>query len=151
MRRILFQETDFASIPNPPAGFKYIGFDGPNFSEKDENGTSTPTGGGSTSSGLYLELSNEAAPINIWLGPEISFTKADYATGSAATDEIDTDLSITRGDNQGIYNSALEQGWDDSNGDPNGRKSPFGTMWNGQGWVTSQTLTKEHTNHSMTL
>jgi hypothetical protein len=38
MRRILFSETDFTSLPNPPAGFKYIGFDGPNFSEKDENG-----------------------------------------------------------------------------------------------------------------
>ncbi len=46
MRRILFSETDFTSLPNPPAGFKYIGFDGPNFSEKDENGTTTPTGGG---------------------------------------------------------------------------------------------------------
>ena len=46
MRRILFQETDFTSLPNPPAGFKYIGFDGPNFSEKDENGSTTPTGGG---------------------------------------------------------------------------------------------------------
>ena len=28
MRRILFSETDFTSLPNPPAGFKYIGFDG---------------------------------------------------------------------------------------------------------------------------
>lgn len=28
MRRILFQETDFNALPNPPAGFKYIGFDG---------------------------------------------------------------------------------------------------------------------------
>jgi hypothetical protein len=46
MRRILFSETDFTSLPNPPAGFKYIGFDGPNFSEKDENGSTTPTGGG---------------------------------------------------------------------------------------------------------
>lgn len=46
MRRILFSETDFASLPNPPAGFKYIGFDGPNFSEKDDTGNTTPTGGG---------------------------------------------------------------------------------------------------------
>jgi hypothetical protein len=46
MRRILFQETDFGTLPNPPAGFKYIGFDGPNFTEKDENGQSRPTGGG---------------------------------------------------------------------------------------------------------
>ena len=38
MRRILFQETDFNALPNPPAGFKYIGFDGPDFSIKQENG-----------------------------------------------------------------------------------------------------------------
>jgi hypothetical protein len=135
MRRILFSETDFASLPNPPAGFKYIGFDGPNFSEKDENGSTTPTGGGSGSAtSSFISLTNNAAPINIWLGPEVSFTKADYATGSSATDEIDTDLSITRGVEQGIYNSALEQEWDDSYGDPNGRKSPQGTLWNSSGW-----------------
>jgi hypothetical protein len=46
MRRILFSETDFNTLPNPPAGFKYIGFDGPNFTSKDETGTSVPTGGG---------------------------------------------------------------------------------------------------------
>jgi hypothetical protein len=48
MRRILFQETDFNSLPNPPAGFKYIGFDGPNFSEKGEDGETIQAGGGST-------------------------------------------------------------------------------------------------------
>ena len=45
MRRILFTETNFGALPNPPAGFKYIGFDGPNFSGKDETGTTFPTGG----------------------------------------------------------------------------------------------------------
>ena len=44
MRRILFTETDFNALPNPPAGFKYIGFDGPNFTAKDETGISVPTG-----------------------------------------------------------------------------------------------------------
>jgi hypothetical protein len=48
MRRILFQETDFNSLPNPPAGFKYIGFDGPNFSEKGEDGETIQAGGGAT-------------------------------------------------------------------------------------------------------
>jgi uncharacterized protein YjbI with pentapeptide repeats len=38
MRRILFQQTDFNSLPNPPAGFNYIGFNGANFSQKGENG-----------------------------------------------------------------------------------------------------------------
>ena len=46
MRRILFSETDFSALPNPPAGFKYIGFDGPNFTQKDDTGSATPTGGG---------------------------------------------------------------------------------------------------------
>ncbi len=48
MRRILFQETDFNALPNPPAGFKYIGFDGPNFSEKGEDGETIQAGGGAT-------------------------------------------------------------------------------------------------------
>ena len=45
MRRILFTETDFNSLPNPPAGFKYIGFDGPDFSEKGADGTIIPSVG----------------------------------------------------------------------------------------------------------
>jgi len=53
MRRILFQETDFATLPNPPAGFKYIGFDGPNFTEKDNTGVTTPAGGGG---GGYVDI-----------------------------------------------------------------------------------------------
>lgn len=57
MRRILFTETDFNALPNPPAGFKYIGFDGPNFSEKDEAGNTTTTGGGGGMSDVtYSEL-----------------------------------------------------------------------------------------------
>jgi hypothetical protein len=52
MRRILFQETDFGALPNPPAGFKYIGFDGPNFTEKDNTGATTPAGGG----GGYIDI-----------------------------------------------------------------------------------------------
>ena len=53
MRRILFQETDFGTLPNPPAGFKYIGFDGPNFTEKDNTGATTPAGGGG---GGYVDI-----------------------------------------------------------------------------------------------
>ncbi len=45
MRRILFSETDFNSLPNPPAGFKYIGFDGPEFSEKGSDGSIVPSVG----------------------------------------------------------------------------------------------------------
>ncbi len=38
MRRILFQETNFNALPTPPSGFKYIGFNGPVFSEKGDDG-----------------------------------------------------------------------------------------------------------------
>ena len=46
MRRILFEQTDFASLPNPPAGFNYIGFNGATFSQKDDSGNTTQPGGG---------------------------------------------------------------------------------------------------------
>ena len=45
MRRILFEQTDFNTLPNPPAGFQYIGFNGPTFSQKDNNGDTTQPGG----------------------------------------------------------------------------------------------------------
>lgn len=56
MRRILFTETDFNALPNPPAGFKYIGFDGPNFTAKDETGTSVPTGAAGVVDVTHSEL-----------------------------------------------------------------------------------------------
>lgn len=55
MRRILFEQTDFASLPNPPAGFNYIGFNGATFSQKNEKGTTTPSGGGVTTHELTYE------------------------------------------------------------------------------------------------
>ena len=94
MRRILFQQTDFNSLPNPPAGFNYIGFDGPNFSEKGEDGqvnqsvgATGPTGpagtGGSASSdrlissnethNMELVLDNKGT-LNIPLMLPVSFT-----------------------------------------------------------------------------
>lgn len=60
MRRILFTETDFSTLPNPPAGFKYIGFDGPTFTEKDDTGSSTPTGGGGGGSASFTEITYQA-------------------------------------------------------------------------------------------
>lgn len=54
MRRILFQETDFTTFPTPPVGFKYIGFDGPNFSEKDDGNIISPVSG----SGVMTEVTH---------------------------------------------------------------------------------------------
>jgi hypothetical protein len=94
MRRILFQQTDFNLLPNPPAGFNYIGFDGVNFSEKSEDGkinqsvgATGPTGpagtGGSASSdrlissnethNMELVLDNKGT-LNIPLMLPVSFT-----------------------------------------------------------------------------
>ena len=39
MRRILFTETNLDNLPIPPAGYRYIGFDGPTFSIQSEIGT----------------------------------------------------------------------------------------------------------------
>jgi len=57
MRRILFTETDFSTLPNPPDGFKYIGFDGPNFTQQGDAGTAPIGGGGAGLSNVsYSEL-----------------------------------------------------------------------------------------------
>lgn len=79
MRRILFSETDFASLPNPPAGFKYIGFDGPNFSEKDENGSTTPTGGGAGLTDITYSAISTAIDENA-LTPGSYYRITDFKT-----------------------------------------------------------------------
>lgn len=40
MRRILFTETNLNQLPIPPAGYRYIGFDGPTFSIQSATGIS---------------------------------------------------------------------------------------------------------------
>jgi hypothetical protein len=69
MRRILFEQTDFASLPNPPAGFNYIGFDGEEFSEKTHGGSINPAGGGSivhtlTYNDFLILLSSDPGIVN---------------------------------------------------------------------------------------
>ena len=85
----------------------------------------------------YIELTNQAAPLNIWAGPEVSFVHTDNGN---EIDQIDEGLSITRASNQGIYNPELEAGWDDTYGDPDGRASPKGTVWNAAGWADLNNL-----------
>jgi len=74
----------------------------------------------------YLKLTNNI--FNPYIGDEISFRKSDYGN---EIDEIDNSISITRGDQQGIYNIELEAGWDDTDRDG---ISPEGTIWNLDGW-----------------
>lgn len=113
MRRILFQQTDFNSLPNPPAGFNYIGFDGPNFSEKGEDGQvnqnvgptgpTGPTGTGGSASSDRIISSNETynmelilddkGTINIPLLLPVSFTATCDATHYDGTASFtDSDL-----------------------------------------------------------
>jgi hypothetical protein len=77
----------------------------------------------------FIELTNQAFIFNPFLGEEIFFEKLDY---SDEVDEIDTDIAITRGNNQGIYNPFLESGWDNTDNDG---ISPLGTEWNKDGWA----------------
>jgi hypothetical protein len=74
----------------------------------------------------YLKLTNDV--FNPYIGDEISFRKSDYGN---EIDEIDNNVSITRGNRQGIYNIELEAGWDDTDRDG---ISPKGTLWNLDGW-----------------
>jgi hypothetical protein len=79
-----------------------------------------------------IVLTHKANPINYFLDPEITFTKTDYGS---EIDVIDSGLAITRGNNQGIYNSILENDWDDNTNVPyGGRPSPANTEWNSTGW-----------------
>ena len=59
------------------------------------------------------------------IGSPVTFAK----TGSGQHDDIDTDVSITRNSNQGIYNVALEEGWNNTQPD-----TPTFTEWNADGW-----------------
>jgi hypothetical protein len=93
----------------------------------DEQG-SLGQGGESSTSLPFVVLTNSAF---IFLDPEldeeVSFTKIDGATGNTAIDFIDTGLSITRGNQGGLYNAETEQ-WFNSD------SSPEGTLWNADGW-----------------
>jgi len=68
---------------------------------------------------------------DIWIGDEVYFVKKNYGS---EVDQIDTDLFITRGPNQGIYNKALETGYSEN-------ESPEGTEWNTDGWSDLSNVT----------
>lgn len=68
----------------------------------------------------FVELTNEAVDPT----SAITFTKVDY---SIDADVITSNVHISRGNNQGIYNTVTESGWDQN-------ISPEGTLWNADGW-----------------
>jgi hypothetical protein len=93
------------------------------------NGNEIESGKATQSNVLpYIELTNQAFLFNPFIGEPVLFTKTDYGD---EVDEIDTNIAITRGDNQGIYNPYLELEWDNTDDDGN---SPLNTLWNKDGW-----------------
>ena len=72
------------------------------------------------------------------LGSPVEFVKAGYADPTVVNDPIDTDVTLTRGNNQSIFNIALETAYNDQ-GD--GQDSPEGTLWNAEGWGTLDDVT----------
>jgi hypothetical protein len=78
-------------------------------------------GSGASSSGT---VTIESPFVTDFFGPEVYFVKTNYGS---QVDNIDTGLSITRGNSQGIYNSADEGGYSSNS-------SPTGTEWNSDGW-----------------
>ncbi|WP_289045513.1 hypothetical protein [uncultured Olleya sp.] len=65
-------------------------------------------------------------PETVWQGEKITFTKANYAdwTLAANQDPITENVIITRADNKGIFNIALETEFDNSS-----YISPLDTEW----------------------
>ena len=80
----------------------------------------------------FVELTNQANAIDYFIGEPVTFTKSDYGN---EVDEIDTGLSITRGNNGGIYNPLSENNWNDNTNAPNSHPSPLNTEWNSTGWT----------------
>ena len=73
------------------------------------------------------------------IGSPVTFVK----TANGQQDNIDTNISITRNSNQGIYNIDLEPGWNNTQPD-----SPANTEWNSDGW---QDLSDVKTRNYTTL
>lgn len=71
-----------------------------------------------------ITLSNTGVTFGVWLGDPVKFVKQNYGD---QVDLIDTNVAITRGVNQGIYNPLVEASYD-------GDVSPVHTAWNADGW-----------------
>ena len=106
--------------------------------------TTTDSRGYTASATRTVAVVNQT-PI-IWNGPCVTFTKANYADYTSATnqDRITTNIWLTRQDNSGLFNIYEEAGY-------NGAVSPLNTTWafgstsnllnlsfqTGHDWVTS--------------
>lgn len=75
------------------------------------------TGGGSADGNLILSF------VSSSIGPKVTFTKTDY--GSEVDYLTSGSMEITRGNNKGIFNIALEPGYDNGT-----NTAPSGSEWN---------------------
>lgn len=95
------------------------------------NGTKAVVGNyDGTDGGWRLAIGSPSTGGTVTYGPEVSFTATNY--GNEVDVIIPGVLEITRGDQQGIYNSAVESSYNSSS-------SPANTVWNRcreyqQGW-----------------
>lgn len=89
-----------------------------------DTGQETVTGEAGNKMG-FLELTNSAVDPQYLTGNVVAFTHTAYGS---EVDVIDTDMSITRGEQQGIYNSAVEPSYQQ-------HTSPANTEWNADGWA----------------
>lgn len=94
---MLFQETDFTSMPNPPEGFKYVGFDGQNFTTKDETGAVKTIG---SSDLFYIAINFIDLEDFLYIAPE-SFKIVDVDLNFF---EVPSDITVTILVNNVSYN-----------------------------------------------
>jgi PEP-CTERM motif len=72
---------------------------------------------------IYFTSDLAVAAPTVWTGPTISFTKVSGAdfTLQANQDQLTSNVTLTRGNNQGMFNILAEAGYRAS--------SPAGTLW----------------------
>jgi hypothetical protein len=92
-------------------------------------------GSGASSSGT---VTIESPFVKDFFGPEVYFVKTNYGS---EVDNIDTNVAITRGDHQGIYNPITNPDWNDNT------NGPTNTEWNMDGWADlSNVKTRNYTS-----
>ncbi len=76
---------------------------------------------------FLMTLTTAANAATVWMGPEVTFSKAPFADPTMAVnqDSLTPLVSITRGDTQGLFNAIQESSF--------GGGSPAGTLWAFQG------------------
>lgn len=104
-RRVLFKAGSSNLSTNPLPGYKFVGYDGPNFSEKDENGVITPIGG-SGSSTINLPVSVDGNTTEPIVSAYIISTSGDFI--DSTTENIISRLECWSLDLTGITFSVLK-------------------------------------------